>query len=222
VHRKLFALAGIAALGLAAYVGSRLHAQPQYNQVQQTNALSPAGATRTNIGVINLQAVIKNYQKWIYFENAYKNGYKHYNDQFEAIRTQALPLKQQLDKLPEGSPDRENIQEQLKRYERQIQDLSEQAKKQLGKYRDDQVVAIYREVKDAVAACAAARHIDVVLHFNEPMAPAELYHPEVIKVKMANPSCVPLYVAPEVDLTATVTEMLNRRLGGNAGSTSQR
>ena len=215
MHRKLFTLAGIAALGVAAYIGSRLHAQPPYQGGIQQTAASTAAAARTTIGVVNLQAVVRNYQKWMDLEKTIKDGFAHYNSKYEEIRQQALALKAQLDKIPEGDPSREGVQTQLKAAERKVEDLREEAKKQLGKFQDDMIVQIYREIQEAVTVCAKARHIDMVLQYSDPTAPAEMYHPQVVKHKMGNPWCLPVYVDPELDLTPTVTEMLNRRIGAN-------
>jgi Skp family chaperone for outer membrane proteins len=218
VQRKLFTLAGIAALGVAAYVGTQLHAQqgPYPGGIQQTAAST--GAPAQSIGVVNLQAVVRNYQKWLDLERTFKEGLTHYNGEYEKIRQQALNLKAQLDKLPEGDPSRESVQGQLKSAERQVEDLRETAKKQLGKFQDEQMVQIYREIQEAVTVCARARHIDMVLQYSDPTAAAEMYHPKVIMNKMGNPWCLPIYVDPQLDLTTTVTQMLNNRIGASTNA----
>jgi Skp family chaperone for outer membrane proteins len=223
VQRKLFTLAGIAALAVAAYVGSQLHAQPQYQQgnIQQAAATTTGAAGRT-IGVVNLQAIIRKYQKWLDLEKIMKDGFAHYNTQFEQLRQRMIALKGELEKLPEGDPTRETKQGELKGLERQVEDLRETAKRQLGKYQDEQVVQIYREIQEAVTVCARARHIDMVLQYSDPTAPAEMYHPQIVANKMRSPWCMPMYVDPELDLTGTVTEMLNNRVGANTNPNGSR
>jgi Skp family chaperone for outer membrane proteins len=208
---------------VSAGVGTQLHAQqgPYPGGIQQT-ATSTGAAARTTIGVVNLQAVVRNNQKFLDLERTFKEGLTHYNGKYEKIRQQALCLKAQLDKLPEGDPNRESVQSQLKAAERKVEDLREEAKKQLGKFQEEQMVQIYREIQKAVTVCARARHIDMVMQYSEPTAAAEMYHPKVVMNKMGNPWCLPIYVDPELDLTATVTQMLNNRIGANANTGNQR
>jgi Skp family chaperone for outer membrane proteins len=215
VQRKLFTLAGIAALGLAVYLGSRLHAQGPYQGGIQQTAASTGAAARTTIGVCNIQAVVRNYQKWLDLEKTFKEAIVRDNQQLEQVRQQGLSLKAQLDKIPEGDPSREKVLAELKAAERQIEDLRDSMKKGLAKFQEEQMVQIYREIQEAVTVCARARHIDLVLQYSDPTAAAEMYHPKVVMTKMANPWCLPIYVDPELDLTATVTQMLNSRIGAN-------
>jgi Skp family chaperone for outer membrane proteins len=215
VKKTVICLTALATLGVTAYVGSQLRAQnqPQYaGHLQQTTATAPAPTLRTRIAVVNLQQVIKQYRKWNDFEESYKKAYGYYNAEYERKKALALDYKNQLDKATDEAL-RDKLQKQLKDLEREVQDLGETAKKQLSKMRDDAAVQIYREVEQAVDAFARANDIEMVLHFNDAVVAADLYHPANIQRKLQTGACMPMYTAPGMNITDTIALMLNQRLG---------
>ena len=214
MKRTIITLTALATLGATAYVGSQLRAQNQTQpgQIQQAVATAPAAPLRTRIAVINLQQVIKQYRKWNDFEANYKNLYGQYNAEFERKKAIGIDLKSQLDKATDD-PTREKIQQQLRDLDRQVQDLGEAAKKQLGKMRDEQAVQIYREVEEAVQRYARANDIEMVLHYSDAVATADLYHPANVQRKIQTMQCLPMYIAPGMDISNTVAAMLNQNLG---------
>jgi Skp family chaperone for outer membrane proteins len=218
VKRTIITLTALGTLGVTAYVGSQLRAQNQpqaTGRVQQAAATAPAAPLRTRIAVINLQQAIKQYRKWSDFEQTYKNLYNQYNAEFERKKASGVALKNQLDKAADDAT-KDNIQKQLKELDRQVQDLGETAKKQLGKMRDDQAVQIYREVEEAVQYYARANDIEMVLHFNDAVAAADLYQPLNIERKLQTGACMPMYVAQGMNITDIISSMLNNRLGASA------
>jgi Skp family chaperone for outer membrane proteins len=218
VKRTVITLTAMAALGATAYLGSQLRAQnpQQYTgQVQQATATAPVKPLTTRVAIINLQQVIKQYRKWTDFEQNYKNAYQYYNAEFEKRKTQGVSLKSQLDKTADDAT-KDKIQQQLKDLERQVQDLGETAKKQLGKMRDEQAVQIYREVEEAVQHYARANDIEMVLHYNDAIVPADMYNAVNIERKLQTGACMPMYSAPGMNITDTIAMMLNQRLGATA------
>jgi Skp family chaperone for outer membrane proteins len=214
VKKTAISLTALATLGVTVYLGSHLRAQyqSQTGQVQQTVATAPAAPLRTRIAVINLQQVIKQYRKWNDFETSYKNLYGQYNTQFERQKAKGMDLKSQLDKAVDDAT-KERIQQAIKELEREVQDMGEQAKKALGKMRDDQAQQIYQEVEQAVHAYARANDIEMVMHFNDAVAQADYYHPLNVQRKLQTGACMPMYLAPGMDITNTISSMLNQRLG---------
>jgi Skp family chaperone for outer membrane proteins len=205
---------GVVSLGALTVLTGPLSAQPQYQGqggIQQANAVAPA-APRTRIAIINLQAVVKKYQKWNDFETQYKKAYDAYNAQFEAKKAEALKLKTQLQQEGPESQNRDQIEQRLRALDREAQDLGEGAKKYLTKQRDDQAVQIYREVQDAVVAYARANDLELVMHYNDAVTPADLLHPMNIQRKLQTGACMPMYYVPGMDITDAVAAMLNQRL----------
>ncbi len=207
MKRTAITLSSILAVGLAAYVVSHLHAQN--GGIQQVNAAAPAA---TRVAVINLAGVVKQYKKWEAFEDNYKNAAKEYEKAFEKKRDALVELKKAFDTTVENDK-REQLQAQMKQVEREGQDLSEQAKKQLGKYREDNCVQIYKEVQAATERYARAHLIGLVLHYADAVTPAEIYHPMNVMHKLQTQSCMPMYIDPEMDITNHVAMMLNQGLG---------
>src|SRR5437016_5946572 len=215
VKKTAISLTALATLGLTVYLGSQLRAQYQSQptgRVQQAVATGQAAPLRTRIAVINLQQAIKQYRKWNDFEQGYKNLYNQYNAEFERQKAQGLDLKSQLDKAVDDAT-KEKIQQAIKELERKVQDMGERAKKELGKMRDEQAQQIYQEVEQAVQAFARANDIELVMHFNDAVAPADYYHPLNVQRKLQTGACMPMYYAPGMNITDTISAMLNQRLG---------
>src|SRR5262249_2698132 len=113
------------------------------------------------------------------------------------------------------------IQRQMRALDREVQDMGENAKKQLSKMRDEQASQIYREVEQAVEAFARANDIEMVLHFNDALAEQDKNNPLNIQSKLQTRALFPMYVAPGMDITATIANMLNARLGGAMPTSGQ-
>jgi Skp family chaperone for outer membrane proteins len=196
---------------------------PQYaNPIQQTGGTNSVVPPRTRIACINLQSVIKQYQKWSDFEKEYKSRYEAYNQVFEGKKKTAADLKAQFEKPGNDDQTREAIQRQMRALDREVQDLSEQAKKELGKMRDAQATQIYQEVEAAVQAYARANDIEMVLHFNDAIVKEDLYNPINIQSKLQTRALFPMYVADGMDITATIAAMLNHHMNAAAQSPGQR
>jgi Skp family chaperone for outer membrane proteins len=197
---------GIAALGLTAYLASQLQAQ---NQVQQAGGL----VAHPKVAAINYVSVLKQYQKWIDFQKSYKDSLGQWEKLFEDKKKEAEGLKASAEKLAPGDKARDDMELQLKAIQRQMQDLQEDAKKKMGKYYDDQMVQVYKEVMEAVQIYARANDIEMVVHYTDGISPAEIEHPANIQRKLQVGACMPMYMAPGVDISKQIADMLNSRLG---------
>jgi Skp family chaperone for outer membrane proteins len=217
--KKLRTLAGLAAAALI--FCSAASAQQSGQPTQQ---YQPPPIPKTKIAILNLQHVVKNYEKWKVFENEYKQQYKGFDEQFENIKKQGLALKDRLSKMPADSPDAEPIKAQLKLMDRQVQDLGDNAKQKLLKLQDDMSIHIYTEVEAAVGAYAKANDIDLVMQFNDGILPTERTNPQNIQRKMQTGACMPMYSVPGMDVSETIIIMLNDHFrrsssqGGNPGT----
>jgi Skp family chaperone for outer membrane proteins len=213
VKRTFIAFTVAGTIAVVGYFGSRLYAEPQYQQQQvtQTNAVSTAPPVRTKIALINLQSVIKQYEKWQTFEGSLKTEVQKFNKDFEQRKAKALEVKAQFEKTVDEAA-RDQLQNQLRTLDRELQDFGEGAKKALGKYHDEAAVQIYREVQSAVAAYARANDIELVMQYNDVIAEAELFHPANVARKLQTPSCMPIYVTEGMDITNVIANNLNQRL----------
>lgn len=204
MNRKLRALVGVAAAALI--ICSTANAQ-QAGQPQQQ--YQPPPMPKTKIAIVNLQHVVKNYERWRIFEEEYKTKYKGYDGEFEKIKKEGLALKDQLSKMPADDPKAEGIKLRLKALDRQVQDLGDNAKSQLLKLQDDMSIHIYSEVEAAVGAYAKANDIDLVMQYNDGVLPTDKSNPQNIQRKMQTGACMPMYSVDGMDISATIIIMLN-------------
>lgn len=204
MKRTVGILTGAAALGVAIFFGSRLLAQ-------QPAAQAPAAQPlHTRVAVLNLPHVIKSYQKYQTFEREWQETYKTFDKQYESKRALLVQYQSELQKTPEG-PNRDKLEANIRTLQHEMQEMGEDAKKQLGKKRDEQAVIIYKEIEEAVQAYARANNIELVMHFNDNIVPADIYNPMNIQRKLQLGACFPMYHAPGMDITNWIIQMLNQR-----------
>jgi Skp family chaperone for outer membrane proteins len=209
MKRTIGILTTVVALGGCVYLGSHLRAQ---QPAAPGAAVQPAV---TRVAIINLGQVIRNYVKFKNFEQ-YLNGQRaQYRQKMEGM-SNLLQTKQALLAKPETSQvDREKIEREARDLQRQMQDLKEDAQEHVSKQEFDQLVQMYKEVQDAVAAYARVRNIEMVLHNNEPIG-NDAWLPQIFSRKLANGACFPLYVHPGLDITNDIINMLNSRVAQTA------
>jgi outer membrane protein len=204
VKKKLVVLAGLAALGVAAYLGTQLWAQPP--------AAGPAPAS-PKVGMINLAAVLKGYNK-----------FKVYNDEIEKIRLDYQKkeddLKDLIKKWTEFASnvkatqaDRDKAEETIKTCQRRIEDNLAEYKKVRGKKSDDQMVQMFKEIEEAVKTFAGHNGFHMILHYSEPLTEPDKYSATNIQRKLVGPGSsggiCPMYFVASLDVSADVVRTLN-------------
>jgi Skp family chaperone for outer membrane proteins len=204
VKRIIRITAGVVTLSAVVCLGVKLLADP-------TTQAQPVASRGNKVAVINLAKVINNYDKWKAFKDEYKKEYDRvFEDRVKGLRATYEAYKKQIEDPKELPDKKETAGKEIKKLERQIQDIAEEAKAILGKKEADEFVQLYREVRDAVTACAKYYGIDVVMHYNDAFDPKDLDTPQNVARKMGQAGCMPLYVNPECDLSDVVTGYLNK------------
>jgi Skp family chaperone for outer membrane proteins len=193
VKRKFGFITGIAALALAAYVGSRLSAQ----------GAGAAPALQTKVAVVNLPMVIKNYEK-----------YKHYEDQLrdfaKGFQTEDEKLKGNLLRIQNNTTmSAEDKEQEGKKYTREREDLAMKFKKELAKKQEEQLVTLYQEVEDMVKRVAMANNFEMVLQYSDSPDPKDRNAPINILRKVQGGVCGPMYAAAGLDISKLVYDNLN-------------
>lgn len=214
MKRTFGILAGLAALGGVAYLGSQLLAQ-NYSAppaVPGGQPVQPAAAApvQTRIALVNLSLVMKKYKKFesvqqelVSKQGAYKTQYETYNKDMTAKQAEmAKPETSQLR--------RDQLAKDIKDIQRKVQDLEEDMKKVLGQLQADRMTQLYRDIEDAVGAYAKARNIELVLHYNDGIG-QDKYLPAFLSRRVANGACMPIYNVPGMDISDAVANMLNAR-----------
>jgi len=203
VKRTVGIVVGVAAIAVAAYLGSRLWANPG-----QPGTASP----KTKVAILNLKYVVMNYQKWKDFTERLKGSYKSYEDKVTGFNNQLESIKKQLQAAGTDAAKQEQLKKDATNIQRQMQDLAEEAKNTLGKQEGDEMVIIYKEIATAVSQFAVSNDIDLVMHYNDATTSEEMYSMGNIQRKMVTGPFIPLYWKQnDVDISPQILQMLNTR-----------
>lgn len=200
---------GVAVLGAAGYLGSRLTAQQTYPQAGVP--ASPPAVSR--VAVVNLGQVIKNYAKFKNFTTEFQAKDLQVRKLLESKQAEAAQLQAAGQKPDATVTQQQEIERKLRDLQRQVQDMKEDAANRLSKERYDVLLAIYKEIEEAVKVYARAKNLELVLHYNDAVG-QDLYLPEIFQRRLANNACIPIYSHPDLDITNQITMMLNQRVQG--------
>ncbi len=208
MKRKVIVAAGLLALGAVLYVG-RVWAQ------QGGGAPAAAApAPRTRIALLNLTYVIKNYQKFVTFQDEMKKAIEPFQkvDRDKKALAETLAKEAQDPKTPETR--REDLARQLKAIQREVQDNNDAAKQFLGKKGDEQMKILYLDIMDAAQRYARAHDFELVLHYNDATTREDFLSPQNIARKLQAGALMPLYAVAGLDISKEVVEALNYPLRG--------
>ncbi len=194
-------------LGVAAYFGSRL--------VGQTPAARPAATAQTRIAMLNLRWVIKNYAKYQSFIDQMKREEEGYLKQLQAKQTQIETKAKDAEKL--SPQEREKVEIEVRNIQRDMEDIKLKARKDVTLKSNEEMVKVYREVRDAAYRHAQSQGYDLVLHFEGPADPKEIDSPALVTRNMNAGGCVPLYWNPSLDISGHVLNAINAAYKGQTG-----
>jgi Skp family chaperone for outer membrane proteins len=205
VKRTRGIVAAMATLGVAVYLGSRLWAQAP--------AAAPQAPPQTRIALVNTLQVIKGYHKFKTFDDEMHKLAAPFEKRDKELRDNLLEWQKALANPALPADNREKAEKEIKERKRQIEDNSLEAKKVLASRYDDQFKQLYVEVEEAVKRYAMSNGFQLVLQFDERTAAHELNSPANIQRKLQGSAttgaCVPLYIAPGLDITPAVISTLN-------------
>jgi Skp family chaperone for outer membrane proteins len=204
-------MACVAALGVAVYFGNHLRAQTP------PGGTAPAAAPRTRIAMLNLAYVIKSYAKWDQFQKNFKVDYKAWDDKVNAKMAQKDAAIKEAQAPGTPAEKRDKLVKDVKVFDRDIEDLKAEGQKVLGAKSDEQMVVIYKEVRDAATRYALSHNFDLVLHYNDVTTQADFDSPNNIARKMNAGALMPLYVANGMDISYDVVNALNAAYTANSG-----
>lgn len=212
MKKTLIVTAGMLAVTLVAYVGGKLGAQ------QTTPAATTSRATR--LATMNLAYVIKNYTKFKAFEEEMKGSLKQFDDRITAKKTQLENYAKEAQSPTATATRKEELEKSARALQREMEDISNDAKAFIAKKRDDQIVQLYREVQDAAQRYALSQGIDLVLHYTDATTQQDYYNPVNVASKMQSPGCMPIYAAQGTDISQEVVMTLNAAHQGRTATTT--
>jgi Skp family chaperone for outer membrane proteins len=203
--------------------GSWAVAQPPGSnpRVQPVNATQPAaspspqmsptsGLPGTRVAVVNINKVLKNYQKAQNLNGQIKNKVTAYAKQINDKKEEIQKLQTELAKPTNAvAPQKDNLEKQIVNLQRALQDIDNEARKVIGKEQGDIAVQIFREIEGVIKAVAASNNFDIVLSYPDATEDNEMYTQDNVVRKLAAQAAMPLYYKPHVDMTKAVIDTLN-------------
>ncbi len=109
-------------------------------------AAPPPPPTRTRVALLNLAQTIKGYTRTTDLANENKQRLQAFQEQARLIQTQIELHTRELEKKDLADEKRLELQKGLRAYHRQQEDLGNEARSQLSKKNEEQMLAVYREV----------------------------------------------------------------------------
>ncbi len=212
MKRKLTVLIGMLSLATAIGVSSVGQAQ---------NPAAPGGGTtpQTRIALINLSQVFKGYTKVTNFANENKALLQPYQDKAKTIQLQIEAHTKELEKKDLAESKRIETEKNLKAWQRQMEDLSNDAKLVFAKKNEEQMLIVYKEVMDVAQRYAGAHGYELVMQYNDvPTNSPEFYSGGNVARKLQAGACIPMYIAPGLDITQGVVDTLNAAQNRNAAA----
>jgi Skp family chaperone for outer membrane proteins len=209
-------LAGVAVLAVGVYVASPGRAQQQ----QPYTAATTAGGPRTRIALVDVLAVLRNYDKMKNARANLKREIENTDATLKAKKQAILDRQTQIQAQAQTlNQDQKNqLTHELRTMERDLEDQAADAKQRIQKEEIDIMAQVYREVQDTVKAYAINAELDVVLQYGD-LSPAEATNPAAIAQRSRIPGCMPLFINTGMDITAAITNIMNRNLQTGAAVT---
>jgi Skp family chaperone for outer membrane proteins len=205
VKRSMVILAALATLAGATYLTSQMFAQ---------GPGGPAGgAMVSKVGLINMAAVLKGYNK-----------FSVYNNEIEKIRIEyegkdaELKKKHQAWQAYNADPKRTQAEKEqgemsLVQLARAIEDNKKAYGVVRAKKSDEQMIQMWREVEEAIKRFAPGNGYQLVMHYSEPLSDADKYSAPNIQRKLVGPGSsggvCPVYFAQEMDISQDIVRKLN-------------
>jgi Skp family chaperone for outer membrane proteins len=209
VKRTVVIVAGVVALSLVGYVGSRLTAQTG------TATKSPAPAApqpQTKVAVMNLSYVIKNYKKWTVFQDEYKQKLDAFDNQLKPMKENLEKWDKERNKPGTDAATKADLEKKMRETQFSMQTKADDYKKVLADFEGNSFTTIYNDVKNMTERFARNRGLELVMHYNDGTTDAEINTPTNIGRKMGQGACFPLYKAPGMDISEDVLKYLNAAL----------
>jgi Skp family chaperone for outer membrane proteins len=193
----------LGAIGLGMVLGGGVLAQPK--------AGVPPVTGRTRIVFLNLNETLKGYSKF----KALREELKRKDEQFltmlknKQARGEALTKEMQDPKTT--AQRKEAIEQELKQIRFDMDNIRQDAQKQIIKYQQEELAKMYREVYQVVTEYAAANGIDLVMQYNEEWD--DNYHTPQRVVQRMNMPFWPIYYDKSMEITGVVAQTLNQKFG---------
>ena len=198
---------GFAALIAGAYGTSYLFAQGGGAPA------APAAQQGTRVAVVNIGHVFNKYKRAVAFKDDLESTLKPFKEQAKKLADHIKVYEDELRKPGLPPTTQEQYQSSITKDKRQLEDMSRDISKMLGKKQEDNLVTLWNEVNMGIKACAEGYGFQIVLGYGDPIDDKVLnLFPNVNRKMQAMDlgSSVPLYIHGSVDISNVVVTTLNK------------
>jgi Skp family chaperone for outer membrane proteins len=186
--------------------GSRSGVQPVNATVPATTPMASPG---TRVAVVNINKVLKNYNKAQSLNSSIRTKVQAYAAEINAKKEEIQKLQTKLTSPTTTPQEKDGIEKQIVNLQRYLQDKDNEARKVISKEQGDIAVQIFREIEGVIRAVAASNNFDIVLSYPDATDDAEMYTQDNVVRKLAAQAAMPLFYKPHVDMTNAVIQTLN-------------
>lgn len=204
--RMLAGMIGLVAVGVVFYLGAQTRAQQNQTRAQ------------TRVAVLNIQWVVKNYHRYVKYEQDMKGRMEGFRKQEETAQNRLKALAEEAKKPNLEAARKEQIEAEVVQIRRQMEDLAKAGNKELADKANQEIEDVYKEIRDAAQRFAVANGYEMVLHFADELANSPEYDsPRNIMAKLHSKSMILLYVHPTMDISGHVVHLLNQQWQARGG-----
>jgi Skp family chaperone for outer membrane proteins len=204
--KRILVFAATSAALAAVYAIGQLQAQVQLG--------TPAAVkSPTRFALVNIETVLQGYEKAKVYKREMDRLLEPPRKQAEEIKKHVLRVETDLGKSDLTPEKRKELEQSKRKLQRRLEDLQQEFNKMLREHSERQIVQIYKEVTEAVKAHAKKHGLQAVFCHGESSHLDPLGVENIVrKIRGVESSgCVmAMYFEPELDISAAVTEALNR------------
>lgn len=176
-------------------------------------ATAPAAPAGQKMGVVNVGYVFNNWSKAKRFKAELERAAEPFNRDAKKLQDEIQGWELDARKPGKTKIEIEQLQENVKRNKRNLEDLALNMRKVLGKRSEDDLVMLWKESKECIKRVSETYGFSIVYGYGDPLDPAlkELF-PNVNRLMnaMDGGAAVPLYVHGSADLSDPITRTLNQ------------
>lgn len=208
----------VAAISLSATAALALASRSpgQDGAVQKTSADNAGAAKRLPaavVGVIDMDAVFKGYQKVEFIRQQIESEAVARKADLNKIQAEAQQLAKQMEQLQQGTPDFKSYDSKLTELQAKFNAAKEQAQRDFAMREAEALAAIYKEIQAMVESVAKHNHMNYILRVsNEPVSGAD---PQSALAAMSRSV---VWSDGSSDITELVVKLLNRQYEAAGGA----
>jgi Skp family chaperone for outer membrane proteins len=199
-------LAGLATLAGAAFLTSQMLVQAQGGGA----AGAPAAC---KVGLINLAAVLKGYNKFSIYNNEIEKIRLEFEKKDKDLHNNLQLWQEYKTKPDRTAAEKEQADKNITQIARGIEANKQDYSTVRTKKSDEQMVQMYKEIEAAVQKFSSPNGFQLILHYSEPLSDTDKYAAPNVQRKLVGPGSsggvCPVYMAQGMDISQDIVNTLN-------------